>query len=98
MSEPAPDSDGVHGILLTWSEDMRIAVVFSKQQAAAAEAKMGPALLLCINIPTSALLRSADKCGRFDEKAYRTGRIQRGAIAISRVSDVSCKPTRRARS
>jgi hypothetical protein len=29
------DSDELHGPMLTWSGDMRIAVVFSKQQAAA---------------------------------------------------------------
>jgi hypothetical protein len=36
--EPTPpNSDELYGPLITWSADMRIAVVFSKQQAAEAE-------------------------------------------------------------
>ena len=70
MPEPGSDSDELHGPLLTWSADMRIAVVFSKQQAVEAEAKMQPPLFLCVNIPKSALYRSVDECCRFfDEEA-----------------------------
>ena len=70
-NEPAPrDTDELYGPLVTWSADMRIAVVFSKQQAAEAEAKMRPALFLCVNIPKSALFRSVQECEHFfDEQA-----------------------------
>jgi hypothetical protein len=63
------DSDELHGPLLTWTGDMRIAVVFSKEQAAEAKAKMGLVLFLCVNIPKSALFRGVEECGRFFDEA-----------------------------
>jgi hypothetical protein len=56
--------DELHGPLLTCSGDLRIAVVFSKDQAVEAEAKMGPVLFLCVDLPKSALFRSVEECGQ----------------------------------
>jgi hypothetical protein len=61
-NEPTPDEPYVlQGPLLTWSGDMPIAVVFSKEQATEAEAKIGSLLFLCVNLPRAAL-------GRFFEE------------------------------
>jgi hypothetical protein len=77
--------DELDGPLITCSADMRIAVVFSKQQAAEAEAKIRPALFLCVNIPKSALFRSWQECGQFFDAEVAmdlelaSGRTVRGA-------------------
>jgi hypothetical protein len=55
--------------LITWSGDMPIAVVFSQQQAAQAEAKISSVLFLCVGVPKSALLRSINECRRFFDEA-----------------------------
>jgi hypothetical protein len=66
-----PDSDELHGRLLTWSGDMRIPLVFSKQQDTEAQAKMGPVLFLCVNVPKSALFSSVGECGQFFDELER---------------------------
>jgi hypothetical protein len=43
---------------------MRIVVVFSKAQAAEAEAKMVPGLFVCVNLPKAALFRKRAKVRR----------------------------------
>jgi hypothetical protein len=63
------DPYSLQGPLLTWSGDMAIAVVFSKEQAGEAEAKFAPDLILSVNLPKAALFRTADECGRFFEEA-----------------------------
>jgi hypothetical protein len=57
------------GPSLTWSGDMPIAVVFSKEQASEAEAKFTPDLILCVDLPKAALFRTVNECGRFFEEA-----------------------------